>query len=336
MGIEVNPLENEADQILADSVNSFYEEEAKDEEQVVEATVEDPKEVTEEVEETETTEESSEDEVGDEATEEVVDDKEIDEGEIDTNTENLRGVFSNEYIDVLESIDDPNIKSRLIKEGKKNRSELDRKRLELGEGKKKLEEERALYANYKGFDELYQKDPKEAIKSLAKHSSIDLNTLVETKPVQQDDDDYRLPEEIERDNKLKTLEQELSQLKNQRQQQEQISAQQEVNDFANAKDTDGNLKYPHFDKVRKTMGIFFNNDNPDMTMEKAYNKAILLDDELVTLRDAELLKKAEIKRKTEIEKAKKLKRQSVRSSKVSATISNPDAALERIVGDFFG
>ena len=73
-----------------------------------------------------------------------------------------------------------------------------------------------------------------------------------------------------------------------------------------------------------------------MTMEKAYSKAILLDDELVTLRDAELLKKAEIKRKTEIEKAKKLKRQSVRSSKVSATISNPDAALERIVGDFFG
>jgi hypothetical protein len=48
-------------------------------------------------------------------------------------------------------------------------------------------------------------------------------------------------------------------------------------------------------------------------LSKAYQKAIMLDDELVAERDAELLNRAKDKRAAEIEKAKKLKKFSSRS-----------------------
>ncbi len=187
-----------------------------------------------------------------------------------------------------------------------------------------------------GFDALFARDPQQALETLAKQANIDLKTLG-SKTVQDDvsEDDYRTPEEINRDQEIATLKQDLNQLKNQRQQQDNISVQQEVNTFANTKDENGNLKYPHFEKVRQNMGLFFNDTNPEMTMDKAYKKAILLDDELVAQRDAGILKRAEVKRKVEIEKAKKLKKQSVRSSKVASTIKDPGKALENIVNDFF-
>ena len=83
------------------------------------------------------------------------------------------------------------------------------------------------------------------------------------------------------------------------------------------------------------MSLFFNNANPDMTMDKAYKKAIRLDDELSSQRDADILNKAAVKRKADIVKAKKQKKQSVRSSKVTSTIKDPDKALANIVNDFY-
>lgn len=273
---------------------------------------------------------------------------ESEEKEINLN-ENLRGVFNKEYIDLLESIEDPKLRSNLIEAGKKQRADLDRKRLELGETKKLVEildnevksnnlnytrqQYGGIIKNFIGFEALYKRDPKLAIESLAKSANIDLSTF--TKPVQQDDyeDDYRLPEEIERDNKLKQLEEKLNQYENQQKQQEALSVQQEVNNFANAKDSLGNLKYPHFDKIRKTMGSLMSLDN-NLDMDGAYRKAIRLDDELYEQDKKSLLLKDESRRKQEIEKAKKLKRQSVSSSNSIAVGQNPRKALENIVEQF--
>ncbi len=130
MGVEVNSLENEADQILASSVDSFFEEDQDVKEEVKEEVVEEATEETENDEEVKETE--SEEETEDETTEEVEDEKEIEDDEIDL-TESLRGVFSKEHIDLINSLEDSEQRSKFIEEGKKSRSELDRKRLELGE-----------------------------------------------------------------------------------------------------------------------------------------------------------------------------------------------------------
>lgn len=263
------------------------------------------------------------------------DEKEIiEEKEINSN-DSLRGVFSKEYINLLDSIDDPKLKESLIEEGKKNRSEIDRKRQELGEGKKALEEERKIYANYKGFDELYQKDPKLAIENLAKHSNLELYT-VDSNTVQKDSlDDYRLPEEIERDEKLKALEQELKAIKNQRQHEEQLTVQQEVQNFAKTVDTEGNLKHPHFERVKKDMALFFDDRNPDMTMELAYKKAVRFDDELFQIEKDDILRNSDLQRREMIEKAKKLKKQSVKSSKLNSIIANPADSLNSLVDSYY-
>lgn len=360
MGVEVNSLENEADQILAQSVESFFEEESQDEkveepkEEVTDVVIEDT-DNNEEVEETESeTEELSEEDV--EETEEVEDDKEIDEGKLD-DLDKIRSSLRKDHVEFLESISDLELKNQIVKMTIEQRSDLDRKRKQYGDARKLVESldeavrmnglnyNKEQYAdivkNFMNFDALFAKDPKQAIETLARTANIDLNTLGgnPVQEVKQDDgydDDYRTPEEIKRDQEIETLKQELNLLKNHKQQEEQITVQQEINSFANTRDEAGNLKYPHFERVKQSMGLFFNDSNPDMTLEKAYHKAIRLDDELFEQEKMAIEKKAELKRKAEIEKAKKLKKQAVRSSRVSATSTNPDVALRQVVDQFFG
>jgi hypothetical protein len=360
MIVQKGEFENEADQILNEAVSSFFGEEkdsgvveAKDEIEVEQdnSEVEVINNNVEEV-ETELTEVSEEDEAKDEVTEDDIVENN-DKEEIDLN-EQLRGMFSKDYINLLESVEDPKLRGDLIEAGKKQRADLDRKRLELGETKKLVEvldEEvknhnlgynRQQYAdvvkNFMSLDALYKQDPKLAIESLAKNANIDLSQFSNTsnKSVQDDDlEDYRTPEEIETSNKLKALEQELNLLKSQKQQEEQITVQQEIFNFANAADSNGNLQHPYFNKqsIRNSMSLLMNAD-PTIDMEKAYQRAILLDDELVQEKEREIERRLELKRKAEIDKAKKLKKQSIRSSKVNSVVANPDANLERIVADF--
>jgi len=337
MGID-NPIESNADDLISAAYDVVFKEEEIDE---VENSVKE-----EEIDEVENTDEIEE--VEDESTEEVEDEKEIDEKESNI-TDTLKNVFSKDYIKLLESIDNPDLRNKFIEEGKKNRSELDRKRERLGESGKlvdtldevikatNLPYNKAQYADYVknlvSFDALFTRDPKLALESLAKTANLDLNTLGK-KPVQDDDyEDYRTPEEIKRDQEIETLKHELNLIKNQKQQEERLSVQQEVNNFANAKDSNGELKYPHFEKVRKDMAIFY----PDRTqsLDEAYQRALRLNDELFEEEKKRIEKGAESKRKEQVEKAKKLKRQSVNSSRVSAQSYNPDVALEKIVGSFF-
>ena len=293
------------------------------------------------------------DEVEETQTEETQDD--IDENEDSDEesnfAESLKGRFSKAEIELLKSIDDLDLRNRFVEEGIKQRSDLDRKRQELGESKKIAEtldklvrtnnlpynrqQYSSLVENYVNLDAMLFRDPAQAIKILAENAKVDLSKLVSVQDSVDDYDDYRLPEEIERDNRLKALEQKEQQRENQLKQQEIISAQREVNDFINARDDKGNLKYPHFDKVRMDMQLFFNDSYPDMTLEKAYQKAIMLNPELVAQRDADILRKMELEKKAKIEKAKKQKAQSVRSSKINVKTVNPDVLLEQAFDNLF-
>ena len=295
-------------------------EEVKEEvKQEVEEKLEDN--IDEELESTENTQEESEEpEIKEEVKENI--DKGID----------LKKTLSGqprEFREAVELIKDPEAQAKVIEAGKILRAREDQVRLELGNTKKEM-------ANLKTFDESFKKNPLQTLKDLAKFANIDLNSLIE--PV-QDEYDYRTPEEIARDNHYKNIESRLAQIERQKQEETADVNAREIEQFKSAKDSNGEIKYPHFERVRGNMATFYIEGhplyNPDLTLEQAYKKAIMLDDELVELRDIEITRKATEKRKEELEKAKRLKKFSGRTSSVNVAPASPRALLEDIVSKHF-
>ena len=277
--------------------------------------------IEEELESTENTQEESEEpEIKEEVKENI--DKGID----------LKKTLSGqprEFREAVELIKDPKAQAKVIEAGKILRAREDQVRLELGNTKKEM-------ANLKTFDESFKKNPLQTIKDLAKFANINLNSLIE--PV-QDEYDFRTPEEIARDNHYKNIEYRLAQIERQKQEETADVNAREIEQFKSAKDSNGEIKYPHFERVRGNMATFYIEGhplyNPDLTLEKAYQKAIMLDDELVELRDIEITRKATEKRKEELEKAKRLKKFSGRTSSVNVAPASPRALLEDIVSKHF-
>ena len=277
--------------------------------------------IEEELESTENTQEESEEpEIKEEVKENI--DKGID----------LKKTLSGqprEFREAVELIKDPEAQAKVIEAGKILRAREDQVRLELGNTKKEM-------ANLKTFDESFKKNPLQTIKDLAKFANIDLNSLIE--PV-QDEYDYRTPEEIARDNHYKNIESRLAQIERQKQEETADVNAREIEQFKSAKNSSGEIKYPHFERVRGNMATFYIEGhplyNPDLTLEQAYKKAVMLDDELVELRDIEITRKATEKRKEELEKAKRLKKFSGKTSSVNVAPASPRALLEDIVSKHF-
>jgi len=148
-------------------------------------------------------------------------------------------------------------------------------------------------------------NPKMAIKQLAQGYGIDLSSY--------DSDSV----EYETDSQITQLKQqnqailaELNQFKQQNLQSARQQTENQINTFANTKDEKGNLKYPHFDKVRTKMGNLID-ANEAKGLEDAYAKAVRLDDELYkeSLDNQRKQAKAEedARRKAAVEKAKKVR-----------------------------
>ena len=302
---------------IEDSKNPIVEIEKEIKENIEENIEEDVNNLKDEAESTDNTEEEPEEEVKE---------------NIETKGVDLKKTLSGqprEFREAVELIKDPEAQAKVIEAGKILRAREDQVRLELGNTKKEM-------ANFKAFDESLKKNPIQALKDLAKYAKIDINSLIE--PV-EDEYDYRTPEEIARDNHYKNIESRLAQIERQKQDETADINAREIEQFKSAKNSDGEIKFPHFEKVRNTMATFFIEEsplfNPDLTLEQAYKKAVMLDDELVELRDAEITRKATEKRKEELEKAKRLKKFSGRTSSVNVAPANPRAALKDIVSKHF-
>ena len=310
---------------LLESVSKF--EDAKN---LIEEVKEETKEEVEQEIEDNTQEESEPTENKQEESEEI---EEIEEAEknIDKGID-LKKTLSGqprEFREAVELIKDPETQAKVIEAGKILRAREDQVRLELGNTKKEM-------AIFKNFDESLKNNPLQVIKDLAFANKIDLKNLIE--PV-QDEYDYRTPEEIARDNHYKNIESRLAQIERQKQEETADVNAREIEQFKSAKDSNGEIKYPHFERVRGNMATFYIEGhplyNPDLTLEQAYKKAIMLDDELVELRDIEIARKATEKRKEELEKAKRLKKFSGRTSSVNVAPASPRALLEDIVSKHF-
>ena len=154
-------------------------------------------------------------------------------------------------------------------------------------------------------DMALRNNPKMAIKQLAQGYGIDLSSNEET--VHWNDSDPQIAQLKQQNQAILA---ELNQFKQQNLQSARQQTEAQINGFANTKDDKGNLKYPHFDKLRVKMGNLIDAGEAK-GLEDAYAKAVRLDDELYkeSLEAQRKSAKAEedARRKAAVEKAKKVR-----------------------------
>lgn len=222
----------------------------------------------------------------------------------------LTSGWTKEEKELVKKINDPDLKQEAIDATRKRRVDFDRRSLELGNTKKELAELRVK------MDELLSNK----------------NKIVDT----DDDDDYLTDQELKQQKQLEDVKRQLEEIKQEKAFNESQSVQKEVNDFREATDEDGILKFPYFDRVRQNMSLLFQADSSNnLTLEKAYKRAILLDEELAEESMKETILRDKIRKQKALEKVKKNKRFSPNSKEGRVKLSPKDANAKSIA-ELFG
>ena len=216
----------------------------------------------------------------------------------------LTSGWTKEEKELVKKIKDPELREEAIEATKKRRVDFDRRSLELGNTRKELAEMRAK------LEEL---------------------TSLQNKPVANDEDEYLTEQELEQKKKLEDVEKQLKGLRDREANNQAQSVQQELTAFAQSENEDGSLKYPYFERVRQNMALLFQADqNGTLTLEKAYNKAVLLDDELAAEQQQELLLKEKLKQKEALAKVKNNKKYSPNLTNSKRNLSAKEKNAEAI------
>lgn len=223
----------------------------------------------------------------------------------------LTSGWTKEEKELVKKINDPDLKQEAIDATRKRRVDFDRRSLELGNTKKELAELRVK------MDELLSNK----------------NKIVDT---DDNDDDYLTDQELKQQKQLEDVKRQLEEIKQEKTFNESQSVQKEVNDFREATDEDGILKFPYFDRVRQNMSLLFQADpSNNLTLEKAYKRAILLDEELAEESMKETILRDKIHKQKTLEKVKKNKRFSP-NSKEGRTKLSPKDANAKSIAELFG
>lgn len=216
----------------------------------------------------------------------------------------LTSGWTKEEKELVKKIKDPELREEAIEATKKRRVDFDRRSLELGNTRKELAEMRAK------LEEL---------------------TSLQNKPVANDEDEHLTEQELEQKKKLEDVEKQLKELRDREANNQAQSVQQELTAFAQSENEDGSLKYPYFERVRQNMALLFQADqNGTLTLEKAYNKAVLLDDELAAEQQQELLLKEKLKQKEALAKVKNNKKYSPNLTNSKRNLSAKEKNAEAI------
>ena len=216
----------------------------------------------------------------------------------------LTSGWTKEEKELVKKIKDPELRQEAIEATKKRRVDFDRRSLELGNTRKELAEMRAK------LEEL---------------------TSLQNKPVANNEDEYLTEQELEQKKKLQDVEKQLKELRDREANNQARTVQQELTAFAQSENEDGSLKYPYFERVRQNMSLLFQADqNGTLTLEKAYNKAVLLDDELAAEQQQELLLKEKLKQKEALAKVKNNKKYSPNSTNSKRNLSAKEKNAEAI------
>jgi hypothetical protein len=216
----------------------------------------------------------------------------------------LTSGWTKEEKELVRKIKDPELRQEAIEATKKRRVDFDRRSLELGNTRKELAEMRAK------LEEL---------------------TSLQNKPVANNEDEYLTEQELEQKKKLQDVEKQLKELRDREANNQARTVQQELTAFAQSENEDGSLKYPYFERVRQNMSLLFQADqNGTLTLEKAYHKAVLLDDELAAEQQQELLLKEKLKQKEALAKVKNNKKYSPNSTNSKRNLSAKEKNAEAI------
>ena len=216
----------------------------------------------------------------------------------------LTSGWTKEEKELVKKIKDPELRQEAIEATKKRRVDFDRRSLELGNTRKELAEMRAK------LEEL---------------------TSLQNKPVANNEDEYLTEQELEQKKKLEDVEKQLKELRDREANNQARTVQQELTAFAQSENEDGSLKYPYFERVRQNMALLFQADqNGTLTLEKAYHKAVLLDDELAAEQQQELLLKEKLKQKEALAKVKNNKKYSPNSTNSKRNLSAKEKNSEAI------
>lgn len=239
-----------------------------------------------------------------------------------------------------------------IKVFKKMRAGIDRKHTEFGEAKKLAETAKELFKQYglderKGFDQIknlvelekkLKENPKATIKGLqelfkvsdevsgSQEEDIDLDSLTDNERIL-----YNKIKKAEDEAKLAKQEAESSKRISEREQQDLIL--KEINSFKSAVSDDGSLKNPYFDDLLPEMerlSAIYPNDN----VEKLYNKALKLNDEIFE-KISEDKRKKETGLLTKRQEEALLKAKSINSQslKHKSSSSNQAKSLDDVLSD---
>ena len=216
----------------------------------------------------------------------------------------LTSGWTKEEKELVKKIKDPELREEAIEATKKRRVDFDRRSLELGNTRKELAEMRAK------LEEL---------------------TSLQNKPVANNEDEYLTEQELTQKKKLEDVERQLKELRDREANNQAQTVQQELTAFAQSENEDGSLKYPYFERVRQNMALLFQADqNGTLTLEKAYNKAVLLDDELAAEQQQELLLKEKLKQKEVLAKVKNNKKYSPNLTNSKRNLSAKEKNAEAI------
>ena len=300
-----------------------------DSEEIVDAEIEseDPAEVNKEDKKPE--EPASETEIGHEE-KPAEDEKENKESSEESENDDFERALSGqpkEFKELVKSIKDPELRAKTLEAGRVARAREDRLASDLGMTKKQL-------AEFEPFRQMYNSSPEATIRKIAEMAKIDLKKLVTPIAEHEDSDDseYYTPEERAEKEELKNIKKEINFLKQQRQAEQQMQIDQEIESFANDKE-----KYPYFDDLSESMtdllkletmkkGLPLTSQERVFRLQNAYKKALLLDETISAKREAEIAAKNESDRKKEVEKAKTLKKVSSISSNPTVAASSPREA----------
>lgn len=277
---------------------------------------------------------------------------EIKEGE--TPSDDLEEALKNIDPELREAILNaaPELRESQIKVFKKMRASIDRKHTELGETKKLAETTREFFKHYglderKGFDQVknliefekkLKENPKEMVKNLQKMFKIDENKSgSEEQDIDLDsltDNERILYNKIKKaEDEARLAKQEAEKFKRLTEKEQQDLILNEIESFRTATDENGSLKHLYFDDLLPEMerlSTLYPKDN----VEKLYNKALRLNDEIQQKIEEDKRKKENAfltKRQEEaLLKAKSINSQSLKhkSSSVGQAKSLDDKLLE--------
>ena len=197
--------EKSSNEVLSEKLNEFFPDqnvEVQKEEVIVQPKKEKaivPNPLFEDMEEGESEEEAEE-----KAEEEHSEEEKNPEVEEDKELNRKLSGHPKEFIDLVKSVKDKELQTKISDAGRLYRATNDRLSLELGNLKKEQSSTKELI-------QFIDRDPVAALKHIAKVTNIDLGSLVDAPVYEEDDYDYRTPEEKARDKKLEDIERKLNQ-----------------------------------------------------------------------------------------------------------------------------